>query len=463
MRLFEKYNMSDPEVRAAINKEKARRLIVRLIFIIYWFLIFEGALRKWVFPGMHQILFFMKDPFVLIVYWFAIKNKLFPKKNKLFYIGIGLGAFFILIMLWQCLSSDIPAIVFLYGWRMYFYYLPLAFIIGENFHGQDLFRLVRYTLLIAMPMAILSYLQYSTSPGSFWNTTPLGLAYTESGVSGGTMARITGTFSFFHGMQVYIGSIIAFIIVALVLSKRSRPLRGLLLLASIIAVGATFSMDITRLPTILAAVILMTTFFSVFVLTKNTIRIRTISIIIFGFILVGSVACIGIFSKSGQLREDRFKGKEDYLKERISGMFTLSPRMFEQVPFFGFGLGYTSRGAYSLARAFKMEYRDPYRLAGAGENEWRRIISETGSVGGVAYILYRVALMLWLLIGAIKAVHRSNNTLPLLLIAFISPVIFVWYMTTIGTVNGYGWLFVGFCMAANKLVDTWRTEDEVAS
>ena len=461
MKIFEKYNMSDPETRTAINKERSRRLVVRLIFIIYWLLIFEGALRKWVFPGMHQFLFFIKDPFVLIVYWFAIKNKLFPKKNKLFYIGIALASFFILLILWHALSSDIPAIVLLYGWRMYFYYLPLAFIIGENFQGQDLFRLVRYTLLIAIPMAILSYLQYSTPPVSFWNSTPVGLAYTESGVAGGTIARITGTFTFFHGMQIYIGSIIAMVFSVWILPKNRRPLKGLLLFMAIIAVGVTFSIDITRLPTMLAIFIVTMCAFSIFVFTSTSMRIRTLSIILIGLIAVSMVAGIGLFSRAGGAREARFKGKKEYLKGRTTNMVTLNPRLFEYVPLFGFGLGYTSRGGYALARAFKIKYENPFALGGAGENEWQRIVSEAGSVGGVVYILYRMALGLWLLIGAIRAVHRSNNPLPLLLLAFILPVIFVWYMTTIGTVNGYGWMFAGFCLAANKLVDTWRTEDEL--
>lgn len=37
--------------------EKARRRMVQLIFLIYWLRIFEGALRKWVFPQYFRELF----------------------------------------------------------------------------------------------------------------------------------------------------------------------------------------------------------------------------------------------------------------------------------------------------------------------------------------------------------------------------------------------------------------------
>jgi len=53
--------------------------------------------------------------------------------------------------------------------------------------------------------------------------------------------------------------------------------------------------------------------------------------------------------------------------------------------------------------------------------------------------------------GAIRATSRSSNPLPLALFAVMGPVILIWYICHIGTINGYGWIFAGFCLAANKL------------
>ena len=58
------------------QKERARKWIVTLIFIVYWLLIFEGALRKWALPEAHSILFFIRDPFVLAAYVLTVKYKL---------------------------------------------------------------------------------------------------------------------------------------------------------------------------------------------------------------------------------------------------------------------------------------------------------------------------------------------------------------------------------------------------
>lgn len=458
MNTLQKYDITDPTIRATIKKERARRLVVVLIFVVYWLLMFEGALRKWVFPSMQKYIFFIKDPFVFMVYLIAIRHKLFPNKNKIFITGLAIASFFLLIFLWQTMTTDVNPIIFIYGWRMYFYYFPLAFIMGENLQGKDLYCLVRYALLLTIPMGVLCFFQYSTSPGSFWNSTPLGIAYTESGVSGGTTARLTGTFSFFHAMQLYIGSMIALILSVWSLSKNRRPLKGILFFMASISVIAIFGMDITRLPTILALIIISMYIFSIFIVTDYKMRVRTIRFFAV-LVLVVMVISGGFFFKAADIREARFKGKEDYLKRRTGSMFMVKRTLIEKVPYFGVGLGFTSRGARDLARVFG---GGTYPDVVAGENEWSRIIAEAGSVGGIIFILYRFVLLIYIFIGAMRAVRRSNNILPLLLFAFISPVLVVWYMTTIGQVNSFGWIYVGICMAASKLVDTWRTYDEIA-
>jgi hypothetical protein len=47
----------DEEVR-----EAGRRLIVRLVFLVFLLLIFEGAMRKWLLPDFQRPLYFARDP-----------------------------------------------------------------------------------------------------------------------------------------------------------------------------------------------------------------------------------------------------------------------------------------------------------------------------------------------------------------------------------------------------------------
>jgi hypothetical protein len=81
------------------------------------------------------------------------------------------------------------------------------------------------------------------------------------------------------------------------------------------------------------------------------------------------------------------------------------------------------------------------------EDDWSRNIVDLGIVLGVIFIGFRVTLALWLIASAVASTRRSNDTLPLLLAGFISVIVLNGQITAQGTVNGYAWLFVGFCIA----------------
>src|SRR5580700_3777997 len=68
-------------------REKSRRQIVMLVTLVYLLLIFEGALRKWVLTSFGAALFFIRDPFVLAVYWLAFRHAMIPRHNLLLNLG----------------------------------------------------------------------------------------------------------------------------------------------------------------------------------------------------------------------------------------------------------------------------------------------------------------------------------------------------------------------------------------
>src|SRR5262245_36319740 len=126
-------------------REQARRRLVKLIMFIYLLLIFEGAIRKWLLPSMGQVLFFVRAPFVLLAYWMAFRHGFFPKGNGILLTGMALGVCAVLLVGAQVLSpaaSSGAAMLAAYGWRNYFFYIPLAFVIAEVFQRPDIERLV---------------------------------------------------------------------------------------------------------------------------------------------------------------------------------------------------------------------------------------------------------------------------------------------------------------------------------
>ena len=53
-----------------------------LILTIYLFVVFEGTLRKWIFPGAFDFLFFVRDPVVVAAYVYALAKYGFPLTSK---------------------------------------------------------------------------------------------------------------------------------------------------------------------------------------------------------------------------------------------------------------------------------------------------------------------------------------------------------------------------------------------
>ncbi|MBL7071369.1 MAG: hypothetical protein ISS26_04280 [Candidatus Omnitrophica bacterium] len=428
------------------NREQARRLIVNLVFVIYWLLIVEGAFRKWMFPQYHRYIFFIRDPFVILVYWLAFSNRLFPKKMPIYTYGFSMTVVFLLFALLQSITTRVGIVTLIYGWRMYFFYFPLAFIIGENFSGEDLKRLVRQTLFIAIPMGALVYAQHISPPTSFINqTAESDIIYTITGMRGGTVVRPTGTFTFFHGQQLFIGSVVAFLFTAWILPKKDRPCGIKVLWLASLAAIANLAVSGTRLPYILTALASLAAAFSAFVVRRQKISARAIMLPI-ALIIIGIFCFVWFFATVAEITLDRHRGAEateGSIFIRIGRMLFQFADYISRTPTLGVGIGSHTSGGAALATGVRIE-------AGV-EDEWSRIIVETGPIFGLIYITFRILLVWWIFVGALKATHISSNPLPILLFSFIGSVMLAWATTNYGTEMGYAWLFIGFCVAANKL------------
>src|ERR1043166_1308985 len=72
-----------PAVRAPSGEppEKAAPvppILKQLVWLYFWLLIFEGALRKWIFPQYSAPFLVIRDPVALAIYYVAVQARLFP-------------------------------------------------------------------------------------------------------------------------------------------------------------------------------------------------------------------------------------------------------------------------------------------------------------------------------------------------------------------------------------------------
>lgn len=450
---------------AAAHAERRRQWIVNLVFIIYWLLIFEGVLRKWIFPDAFKILFFIRDPFVLIVYVLALFNyRPLPAKPLLgswLFLGViammvGLARLWVgdtTLYLWagdanlHLWADHANLVVLLYGWRNYFYYIPLAFVIGANFHQDDLYRLIRQTLFVAIPIALLVWLQLLSSADAVINAGIIEGGLYNAGVARG-FVRTYGTFTSSPGQTLFVGSLMAVLLASWMLPEQKRPVKGFLLPMVSLAVITNLTLSGSRGAYVLSILIMLVALFSILLLQHKPNRIK--SIVLFFIVTMGTLITIGLFNRDVlAVIFERIEGAHYVESELYGPLGTIGRIIFDfgnftkplsQAPHFGYGVGWFGN-AFASRTVFALH----------AEDDWSRNIFELGPMLGLFFICWRIVFVVWLTKGAVAAVKRTSNPVPLLLVGFIGIILLQGQVTAHGSVNGYGWLFAGLCIAANRL------------
>ena len=70
-----------------IKNKNPKSILKKLVISFYIYMIIEGMLRKWFIPIFSKEIYFLKDFFLIFIYFFAIKyNFLFEKKISKFFV-----------------------------------------------------------------------------------------------------------------------------------------------------------------------------------------------------------------------------------------------------------------------------------------------------------------------------------------------------------------------------------------
>src|SRR5438552_13164248 len=177
------------------------------IWLYFFLLIFEGALRKWVFPSLSNPLLVIRDPIAIWIFITA-RNKGYLKFNpySFFMIMVGVIGIFTAVTV-----GHGNFYVAAFGARIYILQFPLIFAIGKIFEWEDVVKMGRAMLWISLPMTVLIGLQFY-SPQDAWVNRGLGSDTAGAGFSGAMgYFRPPGTFSFTTGVSLFYGFVAAYI------------------------------------------------------------------------------------------------------------------------------------------------------------------------------------------------------------------------------------------------------------
>jgi hypothetical protein len=174
------------------------------LYFLLW--IFEGALRKWVFPSLATPLLLVRDPIALYIILRALYlNVKFVNPYVVF------SAIFTLLGLVVTLTFGHGNLfVGLYGARIMMLHFPLIFIIGSVFSKEDVLNIGRVLLAVNILVTVIVYFQFTSPQSAFIN---IGIGGEGSAGFSGAMgySRPSGSFSFTTGLSTFYTAVSVFV------------------------------------------------------------------------------------------------------------------------------------------------------------------------------------------------------------------------------------------------------------
>jgi uncharacterized membrane protein YuzA (DUF378 family) len=381
-------------------------LLKKLFWLYFLLLIFEGALRKWVLPGLSAPLLLVRDPVAIFIIIEAYRTNKWPERWSVV-TGV-LTCALLGLCIWQMILGDNPWIAAVYGLRSYLLPFPVAFIMGENLDADDLRKFGAATLWLMLPLVALEVAQYLAPEGSILNAGAYKGAeqiyYAEEHV------RASGTFSFVIGPTFYNAIVAALLFYGLMNRKFAK--KWLLWAA---AFALVLSVPVIGSRTLVAELAGVAVCGGIAALFGVSQFVKVVKIVIPLLAVYFLVSLLPVFSSAAESLHARSTnaystegGMRRAMVERTSGSIIaalINTDYSNHLIGIGMGRGAAAVSALSTGRVQFV----------AGEYEFVRELVELGSIPGIAFSLFRFLLALSLTISAFKCARRQEP-LALLLV-----------------------------------------------
>lgn len=402
-------------------------------------LIYDGALRKWVFLSFEQIIFIAKDALLFGMFIYAMVhrrrqiNSLMPPAERLM---------FVLYVCWVLLESgnfNLPGVlVGIWGIRTHLLYASLILLLPLAFNNlNDLFRLlVKIYPWMVVPVCALAFVQLTLPADSFINQQVRGGIEAISYFGDASLVRVTGTFSYITGMAAFVQAGTLLGIGLFMGGVRSRWfLIGLgFALAALPATGS-------RGVIVVAAVSVLIMLFAALAsrLIGISMMVRTVALItLLGVISLTMQDAAWIAIQQRAIGAATSSGDS----ERILTVFTNAFNYFDVAGFFGFGSGSASLGSVFLVRDVA-----PFSWLPVGnqfEEESGRIVLELGIIGWLLSQSMRIVFFFW---SMRLVMNGRTRTVRLAAILALPMMAFGMYVGSGVFAPPVGTVYYWFCVA----------------
>jgi len=379
----------------------------KAIWLYFFLVVFEGALRKWVLPGLSSPLLIVRDPVAIFIIILATRRGFFTMN----FFTIILSIISVVAIFTAIFLGHQNIYVAVYGARVFLIHFPLIFIIGNVLNKEDVVQLGKVILCLVPLMTILIGFQFF-SPQSAWVNRGIGGDEGGAGFSGAMgFLRPPGTFSFTNGNTAFYAFSTPFILYFWLESKYAN--KAILILASLGLVAA-IPLSISRGLFFSTIVSLLFTFFAIS--RKPGYMGKSILIVVCAgllFVILGQLSffetATAAFTQRLESANEAEGGVESVLLDRYFGGMVQALTGTEDLPVFGYGIGMgTNLGSQLLTGELT------FLIA---EGEWGRLIGEMGPFLGLITILTRLVFCIWISIMAYQKLAKGE-LLPWLLLGY---------------------------------------------
>lgn len=426
-------------MQSSTKDEAIIEVLKKGIWLYFFLLIFEGALRKWFLPFLATPLLVVRDPIAIWLIYMAWKHHI-VKAN----MYVLLMTFFTIIAICTALIFGHGSmIVALYGARITLIHFPVMFIIGKLFSVEDVIKMGKVLLMIAIPMTVLIALQFY-SPQSAWVNRGVGGDMEGAGFSGALgYFRPPATFSFITGTVMFYSLVACFVFYFWLSNAK---INRLILIGATAGLIASLPLSISR--TLAYTMGLTFVFTLISVASKPKFFVRMVGFIILGLVVLVVLSQTSLFKTGTEAFATRFDvatdsegGMTNSIMDRVFGGMLSAVENSNNLPFFGQGLGMgTNAGAAMLTGE-----RSTFLIA---EEEWPRLVGEMGFVLGIFILLIRIIFCVDIFVRSYSRI-KKGNILPWLLLS-VGLLIILRGQWAQPTVLGFSTLVGGLILASVK-------------
>jgi hypothetical protein len=378
------------------------------IWVYFILLIFEGALRKWVLPGLAAPLLIVRDPvaiWLIVVAW----------RRGVLKSNFSLSATFaisILALVTSLMYGHGNLLVYIYGVRTLLLHFVVIFIIGNVFNRDDVLKIGKALMWITIPMTVLVILQFY-SPQSAWVNLGVGGDTAGGGFSGALgYFRPPATFSFITGTALFYSLSACFIFYFWLSPK--KHVKKIVLITASVALAIAIPMSISRT---LFFMVVVTAIFVLIAFTRNARRTGTMITVALAILVIFVVLSqLSFFQTATDAFSTRFSnaselegGLSGTVEDRYLGGLLGAFNVSAGLPFFGYGIGMGTNVGSQLLTG-----ENQFLIA---EGEWGRLVGELGLVLGLAIIIIRLGLTIKIAILSFKKL-AIGDFLPWILTSY---------------------------------------------